>query len=32
MGEWLPEARSVSRPSHPHIVQVHDADVQNHRP
>jgi serine/threonine protein kinase len=28
LGEWLHEARAVSRMTHPHIVPVFDADVQ----
>ena len=32
VGEWLREARSVSRLNHPNIVQVYDADVHRGQP
>ncbi len=32
VGEWLREARSVSRLNHPHIVQVYDADLHRQQP
>jgi serine/threonine protein kinase len=32
VGEWLREARSVSRLNHPHIVQVYDAGVHRQQP
>jgi serine/threonine protein kinase len=32
VGEWLREARSVSRLNHPRIVQVYDADLHRQQP
>jgi eukaryotic-like serine/threonine-protein kinase len=32
VGEWLREARSVSRLNHPHIVQLYDADLHRQQP
>lgn len=32
VGEWLREARSVSRLNHPHIVQLYDADLHREQP